>query len=84
MAGENFRGYWMRKLFILFYNLIEYLFFPMALLYATLLACYFLIGVEFATVLLWIGVILLADLLLIIIMHLCFSDIDVDFEDDQY
>lgn len=56
----------------------------MALLYATLLVCYFLIGVEFATVLLWIGVILLADLLLIIIMHLCFSDIDADFEDDQY
>lgn len=74
----------MRKLFNLFYNLVEYLFFPMALLYVTLLACYFLIGVEFTTVLLWIGVILLADLLLIIIMHLCFKEIDVDFENDQY
>lgn len=74
----------MRKLFNLLYNLVEYLFFPMAILYAALLMCYFVIGAEFTEVLLWMGIFILLDLLFIIIMHLLFSDIEVNFDDDEF
>lgn len=74
----------MRKLFNLLYNLVEYLFFPMTLLYAALLMCYFVIGAEFTTVLLWMGIILLSDLLLLIMLHVFFHDDGEDYTDDEF
>ena len=73
----------MKKIVNMFFNVVEYMFFPVAFVYGVLVLSYFLFVVSLTTILFWMGVLLGVDLVAVIVLHIIYRQ-DFDLEDDYY
>ena len=73
----------MKKIVNVFFNVVEYMFFPVAFVYGVLVLSYFLLGASLTTILFWMGVLLGVDLVAVIVLHIIYRQ-DFDLEDDYY